>query len=55
MRCYSLLVYIEYTASAAPSLAGLQVPAQARFLPPRLLGAPQFLGSALGRSRRQEA
>src|SRR6185369_5211385 len=31
MRCYSLLVWIDHTASAAPSLPRFQVPAQARF------------------------
>src|SRR6185369_4250539 len=31
MRCYSLLVWIDHTASAAPSLARFQAPAQARF------------------------
>src|SRR6185369_8709647 len=31
MRCYSLLVWIDHTASAAPSLARFQAPAQTRF------------------------
>jgi hypothetical protein len=31
MRRYGLLVYVEYTASAAPSLALFQAAAQARF------------------------
>ncbi len=31
MRCYSLLMWIDHTASAAPSLTRFQAPARARF------------------------